>query len=42
MPLSIFRLRYGWGKVGAKRVKSGKKWLKKGKSGVKWGIERTG
>jgi hypothetical protein len=28
-----------WGEVGAKRVKSGKRWLKKGKSGVKWGIE---
>jgi hypothetical protein len=28
-----------WGEVGAKRGKSGKRWLKKGKSGVKWGIE---
>ena len=31
----------GWGEVGAKRVKSGKRWLKKGKSGVKWGIKRA-
>lgn len=31
-----------WGEVGAKRAKSGKRWLKKGKSGVKWGIKRAG
>jgi hypothetical protein len=31
-----------WGEVGAKRDKSGKRWLKKGKSGVKWGIKRAG
>jgi MraZ protein len=31
----------GWGEVGAKRGKSGKRWLKKGKSGVKWGIKRA-
>jgi MraZ protein len=31
----------GWGGMGAKRVKSGKRWLKKGKSGVKWGIKRA-
>jgi hypothetical protein len=30
-----------WGEVGAKRAKSGKRWLKKGKSGVKWGIKRA-
>ena len=31
----------GWGGLGAKRGKSGKRWLKKGKSGVKWGIKRA-
>jgi hypothetical protein len=31
----------GWGEVGAKRGKSGKRWLKKEKSGVKWGIKRA-
>ena len=31
----------GWGGMGVKRVKSGKRWLKKGKSGVKWGIKRA-